>query len=105
MGAGIVLDNHGGFSHAGRRILLGLDGRYTDITYTDVVGGEREKLGRHIFTAHRTHLILMPDKGAAEDVFLIEHQGGFYWVHEADQKRVTEPGEFRLRQVSLRGKP
>ena len=41
----LLLDNRGGFSHAGRRIALRADGSYTDTTYTDVIGEEHTTIG------------------------------------------------------------
>jgi hypothetical protein len=101
-GADILFDNHGGYSHAGRRVLLRPDGSYTDTAYTDVVGNERVKTGRYIFTAERTHVILIPQKGVAEDLFRVDHEAVQYWVAAADRERIPKADELRLRQISLR---
>src|SRR2546428_39787 len=47
----LLLDNHGGYSHAGRKIALRSDGSYTDTAYIDVVGDERAKRGRYTLSA------------------------------------------------------
>ena len=64
----VLLDNRGGDSHAGRRIALRVDGSYTDISYTDVVGDEHTKRGRYTLNPERTHLILLPKGGEIEDL-------------------------------------
>src|SRR6185436_18671212 len=66
-GSGVLLlDNRGGFSHAGRRIVLRTDGSYTDTTYTDVIGDEHTKRGRYTLNPEKTHLILARQNGEAQ---------------------------------------
>jgi hypothetical protein len=49
----LVLDNHGGYSHAGRRVALRPDGSYTDTRYTDVIGDEKVQRGITASTQRR----------------------------------------------------
>ena len=101
----MLLDNHGGYSHAGRRITLHSDGSYTDTTYTDVVGAERAKSGRYTLNAERTLLILSPVGGETQNLYRIDFDGEQYWVHEDERGRITQSSEARLRQISLRVSP
>jgi len=101
----LLLDNRGGFSHAGRRIILRADGNYTDTAYTDVVGGEDTKRGRYILNPERTHLVLSPEEGETPDLYRVDFGGEQYWVREADRERITQPTESWLRQISVRDVP
>jgi hypothetical protein len=101
----MMLDNRGGFSHAGRRIALRADGSYTDTTYTDVVGDEHTKTGHYVLNSEKTHLVLSPDGGASQELFRVDYGGKQYWVHEADRERITQPSESWLRQISVRVVP
>jgi hypothetical protein len=98
-----LLDNHGGFSHGGRRVVLLPDGSYSDTTYTDVLDA-KPTMTRGVYTlsADRMHLILTPESGAAEHLYRVDYRQEQYWVHEEDQHRVTEASETELRQSSLR---
>src|SRR3954469_13918565 len=82
----LLLDNRGGFSHAGRRIALRTDGSYTATTYTDVIGDEHTKRGRYTLNPERTHLILSPQSDEAQDLFRVDYGGQQYWVREADRE-------------------
>ena len=97
-----MLDNHGGFSHAGRRVVLRSDGSYTDTGYTDVVGDERVKRGVYTLNAEKTQLTLSPARGEAEQLYQVEYGHVFYWVEEQERHQVTDPKEEWLRQISLR---
>ena len=101
----LLLDNRGGYSHVGRRIALHEDGSYADTTYTDAIEGEHTKNGHYTLNPERTHLILSPQSGAAQDLFRVNHGGQQYWVREADRERITQPSESRLRQTSVRVVP
>lgn len=98
----LLLDNRGGFSHPGRRIVLRADGSYTDTSYTDVVGDEQIRKGLYTLNPERTHLILSPQGGAAEELVRVDHDGQQYWVLEANRERITQPRESMLRQRSVR---
>ncbi len=101
----VLLDNRGGFSHAGRRIPLRADGSYTDTAYTDAVGGERAKRGRYTLNAERTHLVLSSEVGEAQHLYRVDYRGQQYWVRDDDRTRIVQSGEDWLRQISLRVVP
>ena len=101
----LVLDNLGGYSYAGHRIMLRANGSYTDTTYTDVVGQEHTKTGNYVLNTEKTHLILSPLGGESQDLFRVDYGGQQYWVREADRERITQPSESGLRQVPLRAVP
>jgi len=98
----LLLDNRGGFSHAGRSIALPTDGSYADTTYTDVIGDEHTKIGHYTLNPERTLLVLSPASGASQELFRVDYGGQQYWVREADRERITQPSESWLRQISVR---
>jgi hypothetical protein len=98
----LLLDNHGGYSHAGRRIALHSDGTFTDTRYTDVVGDERANRGVYTLNDEKTHLTLSPARGEAEHLYRVDCSHQQYWVQEQDRSRITESGQSWLRQISLR---
>ena len=101
----LLLDNRGGFSHAGRRIALRTDGSYTDTTYTDVIGDEHTKRGHYTLNPERTLLVLSPDGGTSQELFRVDYGGQQYWVRQTDRERITQPSESWLRQISVRVAP
>lgn len=101
----LLLDNRGGFSHAGRRIALRADGSYADTTYTDVIGDEHTKKGHYTLNPERTLLVLSPEGGASQELFRVDYSGQQYWVREADRERITQPSQSWLRQISVRVVP
>ena len=101
----LTLDNHGGYSHGGRRILLGADQHYQEIRYTDVIGTEKSASGQYALNAGGTELTLIPDEGARERFYLVPCYNKQYWVREADRQRIAQDGEDYLRQVSLKVTP
>ena len=98
----MLLDNRGGFSHAGRRIALRSDGSYTDTAYSDVVGHEHTTTGHYTLNPERTQLILSPQAGEAQELFRVDYGGQQYWVRETDRERIIQRGESWLRQTSVR---
>ena len=98
----LLLDNHGGYSHAGRRIVLHSDRTFSDTRYTDVVGDERAECGVYTLNDENTHLTLSPARGETEHLYRVDYSHQRYWVQEQDRSRITESGESRLRQISLR---
>lgn len=98
----VVLDNHGGYSHAGRRINLRPDDNYTDISYTDVVGQQRVEGGLYKLDAENMRLTLAPMHGEVERLYRVDYGSQHYWVHEKDRQRITDPAEAWFRQESLR---
>lgn len=98
----LLLDNHGGFTHGGRRIELYSDGSYSDTRYTDVVGLESVEHGVYTLNHEKTHLILSSASGEAEHLYRVDYSRQQYWVHEEDRLRITQSGESSLRQISLR---
>jgi len=68
----LLLDNHGGFSHAGRRIALYSDGNYSDTSYSDVIGSERTRRGTYTLDAQRTNLTLLPAQGETEHLYRVD---------------------------------
>jgi hypothetical protein len=97
----LVLDNHGGYSHAGRRVALRPDGSYTDTRYTDVIGDEKVQRGHYSFDAEKTRLVLSPERGKAERLYRVNYGSRQYWVHEQNQRRIGDSGDAWFRQVSL----
>ncbi len=100
--ASIVLDNHGGYSHGGRRVVLQPDGSYTDTRYTDVVGDQKVEGGFYRFDAEKRQLTLSPRRGDAEHLYRMDYHGQQYWVRKQDQQRVTGRAEAWFRKISLR---
>jgi hypothetical protein len=101
----LLLDNHGGVGHSGRRIELRTDGSYTDTIYSDFVGDEHTKAGHYALNPERTHLMLSPEGGETQDLYRVDYDGKQYWVREVDRRRITKSSESWLRQVSLRAVP
>jgi hypothetical protein len=104
--AGLLLDNHGGFSHGGRRLALSPDGSYRDTTYSDVVGDEHTRRGHYTFDAARRHLTLSPEQGGQTDhwptdLYLVRYGDRQYWVTGDERTRITQAGETWLRQTAL----
>jgi hypothetical protein len=98
----LLLDNRGGFSHGGRLIALHPDGKYTDTTYTDVIGDHHTKRGNYTLNPKKTRLILSPEGGASQELFRVDYSGQQYWVREADREAITQSSESWLRQRSVR---
>lgn len=100
--APVILDNHGGYSHAGRRVGLQPDGSYTDTRYTDVIGDQKAERGTYTFDQHKMRLTLSPRQGEEQTLCRVDYQGQQYWVREQDRQRVTDPADAWFRQISLR---
>jgi hypothetical protein len=100
--ASAILDNHGGFSHAGRRVALQADGSYTDTRYTDVVGDQKTERGTYAFDPDKRRLTLSPAQGKAEILCRVDCRGQQYWVRDQDTQRVADPADTWFRQISLR---
>ena len=101
----LLLDNRGGFSHAGRRVALQADGSFTDTTYTDVVGDGKARRGAYTLNAEKTHLVLSPESGDIEHLYRVNYGGEQYWVHDQDRARTTQASQSWFRQISLRVVP
>lgn len=100
--ASIILDNHGGYSHAGRSVALQPDGSYIDTRYTDVIGDQKVERGTYTFDQDRTRLTLSPRQGGTQTLCRVYYRGQQYWVWEQDKQRVTNPADAWFRQISLR---
>ena len=100
----LAVDNYGGFSHGGRRILVFADGSYEDVGYTDVVGSEKKLKGNCAFDLKAGTLTLDSDKKGGERLFRTSYDGKDYWVHKDEVDRIKKSVESRLRQTSLRNK-
>jgi hypothetical protein len=100
--ASTILDNHGGFSHAGRRLGLQPDGSYTDTRYTDIVGDQKAERGTYAFDPNKRRLTLSPRAGEPETLWRVDYRGRQYWVREQDKQRVLDPADNWFRQISLR---
>lgn len=98
----LVLDNHGGYSHPGRRIDLQPDDNYKDIRYTDVVGHQKAECGLYTFDAEKRHLTLAPTHGEVEHLYRVDYGSQQYWVQEKDRQRIMDPADAWFRQISLR---
>ena len=98
----LLLDNAGGFSHAGRRIELLADGTVIDIRYTDSIGDEIESRG----TYQRSDGVLNLRFGDRGNQRLIRVQlgGDTCWVYPGEVEELREPESSRLRQTSLKQK-
>jgi hypothetical protein len=100
--ASVILDNHGGYSHAGRRVALQADGSYTDTRYTDVVGDQKTQRGTYAFDPEKRRLTLSPTQGKPETLCRVDDRGQHYWVREQDMQRVADATDAWFRQTSLR---
>jgi hypothetical protein len=98
----VILDNHGGYSHAGRRVALQADGSYTDTNYTDAVGDQKTERGTYAFDPEKRHLTLSPTQGRTETLCRVDYRGQQYWVREHDVQRVADLADAWFRQISLR---
>jgi hypothetical protein len=98
----LVLDNHGGYSHVGRRIVLRSDGSYIDTGYTDFVGDQQVRRGIFTLDAQKTHLTLTPSAGEMEQLYQMDYGHHLYWVRQQERGLITDPKEDWLRQISLR---
>ena len=99
------LDNHGGFSHGGRRVTLRAEGTYADTSYSDVVGNELTTVGHYTLDAEQGHLTLSPQSGEVQHLYRAEYRGQQYWVRADERVRITQSGESWLRQISLKVVP
>jgi hypothetical protein len=100
-----LLDNHGGYSHAGRRIALRSDGSYRDTRYTDIIGDERTTIGHYTLDAEQRHLTLTPKRGEVLHLYGVDYRGQRFWVGADERARITQASESWLRQISLRVVP
>jgi hypothetical protein len=98
----VILDNHGGYSHPGRRVDLQPDGNYTDIRYTDEVGHQRVEGRLYTFDSEKRRLTLAPTHGEVEHLFRVDYGSQQYWVPEKYRQRITDPADAWFRQISLR---
>src|SRR5689334_2067127 len=73
-----VFDNHGGYSHGGRRVVLDPGGNYTDTRYTDVIGDQTSERGFYSFDAERRQLTLSPRRGDAKQLYRVDYDGHQY---------------------------
>ena len=96
----MVLDNHGGVAHPGRRVVLHPDGTFIETRYTDVRGVD-EKVDRGVYnlSPDKTQLRLLPSQGEEERLYRVDYRGQQYWVKAEDRQHIRDAG---LRQVSLR---
>ncbi|MEO5914593.1 MAG: hypothetical protein ABIS50_10200 [Luteolibacter sp.] len=93
-------DNHGGFSHAGRKIEFFDDKRFRDTRYTDVRGDDQTEDGTYEMGDGR---ITLEGRGRDREVLCrARFEGEVYWVHSGEEKKVAKPGESHFRQISLR---
>jgi hypothetical protein len=98
--ASVVLDNHGGFAHPGRRVVLHADGTFTQTRYTDVIGvDEKVNRGAYTFSPDKTQLTLLPSQGEEERLCRVDYRGQQYWVKAEDRQHIRDAS---LRRVSLR---
>jgi hypothetical protein len=97
----LVLDNKGGYSHAGRRLELYPEGNYKETRYTDAVGDAKKSRGTYALDSERTHLTLSPSEGKTEHLYRVDLDGHKYWVREEYKKHI-QADDGLARQVSLR---
>jgi len=97
-----ILDNHGGLSHPGRRIVLRMDGTYVETKYSDVVGDASRRWGTYSFDSSQTRLSIQCDCGEHDVLNRVDYKGVHYWVQDKEMVRITNPAETLFRQVSLR---
>lgn len=101
----LLLDNHGGFSHAGRRITLLSDGCYIETAYTDIEKDKHSENGRYTLNPERSLLRLMPEHREVYNLYRIDFDSQQYWVRESERQRITQSNEVLLRQTSLKINP
>ena len=98
----LVLDNRGGYSHAGRALLLDPDGTFTEILYDCDLDNQEAHKGTYSLNRQRTHLRLFTNPTTVEDLYRITFLGKWYWVQAEDRERASKFGERWLRRTSLR---
>lgn len=98
----LLLDNSGGYSHAGRRIELLRDETVIETTYTDIIGGERTRRGTFELTDGILKL-KFGDRGN-QRLIRVTFRGDIYWVYPDEVQRLRLPNSSRLRQLSLKQK-
>lgn len=98
----MLLDNSGGYSHAGRRIELLRDGMVIETEYTDIVGDEHTRHGTFELADGILNL-KFGDRGN-QRLIRVAIRGDVYWVYPEEVQKLRLPESSRLRQTSLKQK-
>jgi hypothetical protein len=100
--ASLILDNHGGVGHEGRRVVLRRNGTYIGTWYTDDSRDRITRRGTYTLDASGSHLALSRSHGSVEHLYRVVYAGLQYWVEERERQQVTESAGDWLREISLR---
>ena len=98
----LLLDNSGGYSHAGRRVELLRDGGVIDTQYTDVIGGENGRKGRYTIEGDVLDL-RFGDRGN-QRLMRVSYDNDIYWVYRNEVAKIVLPESTLLRQTALKQK-
>jgi hypothetical protein len=96
----LLLDNSGGYSHAGRRIELLDNGDLIETDYTDVIGSGRERKGSYILKGDELR-IRFGDRGD-QRLIRVSYGDQIYWVYPNEVEEIALAKNARLRQTSLK---
>jgi len=96
----LLLDNSGGYSHAGRRIELLENGNLIETDYTDVIGSARERKGSYILKGDELY-IQLGDRGD-QRLIRVSYGDEIYWVYPNEVEKIALAQNTRLRQTSLK---
>lgn len=100
----LSVDNYGGFSHGGRRVLAFADGSCEELIYTDDLGDQKRRQRKCSLDPKAGILTLDSDEADPERLFRVDSNGKQYWVNRDEVDRIKQPGEKWLRQTSLRNR-
>jgi hypothetical protein len=98
----LLLDNSGGYSHAGRRIELLENGNLIETDYTDLIGSRRERTGSYILKGDDL-LVRFGDRGD-QRLIRVSYADQTYWVYPNEVEKIALAENTRLRQTSLKQK-
>lgn len=98
----LLLDNGGGYSHAGRRIELIRGGTVIDTFYTDIIGDERARRGTFELADGILNL-KFGDRGN-QRLTRVSYGSETYWVYPNEVELIPVPSNSMLRQTSLKEK-
>ena len=96
----LLLDNSGGYSHAGRRIELLKDGKFIETRYTDVIGNQNRRSGRYDLSEGILNLHF--DDRGSQRLIRVPYGTEILWVYPNEVEKISLSERTRLRQTSLK---
>ena len=96
----LLLDNSGGYSHAGRQIELLEGGNVIETRYTDVIGDQTVRRGRYVLD--RDVLDLRFGDRGNQQLRRVPYGNEIYWVYPNEVEKIALPENTWLRQTSLK---